>query len=340
VPGDLAITARAGTRLAEVAEAVAGHGQQVIAEPPDLAPLLGGEAGAQTLGGAVAANLTGPRRVAWGMLRDQVLSLRAVNGRGEIVESGAPGLKSVTGLDICRLLAGSHGTLGVLTEVTLKLLPAAERSGSLLLTGLDPERGVAALTAALAAPFGVTAAAYLPAGAAASVGLAGATALLRIEDIASSVAYRTAHLRDELPGFGAAETLDDTASRAVWAAVRDAVPLRAAEGAIWRVTVRPAAAPAVVRALEAAFGARWFLDWGGGLLWIAGPANEAAHRAVIEAAQAQGGAWMLLRAPEALRASVAVIPDESPALARISASVKAAFDPKGLLNPGRLRAGL
>ncbi len=342
-PQELVIAAKAGTTMAEIAAAVALHNQHIISEPPDFSGLFGGEA-AQTLGGVVAANLSGPRRVAWGATRDHVLGVRAVNGQGELVRSGGRVLKNVTGLDLCKLLAGSHGTLAVLTEITLKVLPAPERRGTVALPGLDAAQGVAALSAALGSPYGVSAAAYLPAAAAALVPalawLGGPVAIARVEDFSTSVAYRTDRLRAELASFGGAEILDDAASVAAWEAVRDAVPLHGEAGAVWRVSVRPSAGPAVAEAVARAFGARWFLDWGGGLVWIAGPATEAAHAAVMAAARAGGGTWLLLRAPEGLRAAVAVIPEEPPALARITASVKAAFDPKGILNPGRMYAGV
>lgn len=342
-PKELVISAKAGTTLADLTATIAGGGQHIISEPPDLAALLGSGPG-QTIGGVVGANLSGPRRVAWGATRDHVLGVRAVNGRGELVRSGGRVLKNVTGLDICKLLTGSHGTLAVLTEITLKVLPAPERRGTVALVGLDPVQGVVALAASLGSPYAVSGAAYLPAEAAASVPalawLGGSVTLARIEDFATSVAYRTDRLRADLAPFGRAELLDDAASRAAWEAVRDVVPLHGHDGAIWRVSVRPSSGPAVARAIGQAFAARWFMDWGGGLLWIAGPATEAAHEAVMAAAQAAGGTWMLLRAPEGLRASVAVIPPEPAVLARITASVKAAFDPKGILNPGRMYAGV
>jgi len=342
-PQELVLSAHAGTPVAEIEATVAGRGQQLTSEPPDFSALLGSQ-GAQTLGGVVGANLSGPRRVAWGATRDHVLGVRAVNGRGELVRSGGRVLKNVTGLDICKLLTGSHGTLAVLSEITLKVLPTPERCGTVVLPGLAPEQGVAALAAALGSPYGVSGAAYLPAEAAALVPalawLGAPVALLRIEDFSQSVAYRTDKLRMELAGFGRAELLDDAASRAAWAAVRDATPLAGDTGAIWRVSVRPSSGPSVAAAVAQAFAARWFLDWGGGLVWIAGPATDAAHAAVMAAAKAGGGTWMLLRGPEGLRASVPVIPPEPAALARITASVKAAFDPKGILNPGRMYAGV
>ena len=342
-PQELVLGAKAGTQMAEITATVAARGQHIISEPPDFSGLFG-DSTAQTLGGVVAANLSGPRRVAWGATRDHVLGVRAVNGQGELVRSGGRVLKNVTGLDLCKLLAGSHGTLAVLTEITLKVLPAPERRGTVALAGLDAVQGVAALSAALGSPYGVSAAAYLPAEAAAQVPalawLGGPVAIARVEDFATSVAYRTDRLRADLATFGGAEILDDAASIAAWAAVRDAVPLHGEGGAIWRVSVRPSAGPAVADAVARAFGARWFLDWGGGLVWIAGPATAEAHDAVMTAAKAGGGTWMLLRAPEGLRASVPVIPEEPPALARITAAVKAAFDPKGILNPGRMYAGV
>ena len=249
-------------------------------------------------------------------------------------------LKNVTGLDLCKLLTGSHGTLAVLTEITLKLLPAPEATGTLVFSGLTPETGVAALSAALGSPYGVSGAAYLPAEAAAGVsGLPrAAVALVRLEEFATSVAYRGDRLRSELARFGAAEMLDDASSRAVWRAVRDATPVAGAE-AVWRVSVRPSAGPAVVQVL-AARELRWFMDWGGGLIWLAGSGDAETHAAVCAAATAGGGTWTLLHGPEPLRAAVAVVPPEAEAMARITRRVKAALDPHGVLNPGRIYAGL
>lgn len=341
-PKELILSARAGTPLPEIEAALAAQGQHLIAEPPDLSALLGSPERPQTIGGVVATNLSGPRRVAWGAMRDHLLGVRAVTGWGEIVHSGGRVLKNVTGLDLCKLLAGSHGTLAVITEVTLKVLPAPEAVGTLVLPGLDPTAGVAALSAALGSPYGISGAAWLPADATARVpGLhAGASAtLIRIEDFAASVTYRADKLRREL-GVAQAEILDDAASRPLWRAIRDAAPLRAApEQAVWRVSVRPSAGPEVLRAAQQVR-ANGFLDWGGGLVWLAGPASAATHDAIAAAARAAGGSWTLLRGPDTLRSAVAVVPPEPEPLARITRRVKAALDPRGILNPGRIYAGL
>jgi glycolate oxidase FAD binding subunit len=339
-PKELIISARAGTPLPEIEAALADNGQHLIAEPPDLTALLC-TTGPQTIGGIVASNLSGPRRVAGGAMRDHVMGIRAVNGAGEVIHSGGRVLKNVTGLDLCKLLSGSHGTLAVITEVTLKVLPAPETTGSVVLPGLDAARGVAAFSAGLGSPYGVSAAAWLPdASLVPELACSGSAAVLRIEDFAASVAYRTDRLRTDLAGFGDARILDDTASRAVWRAIRDAAPLSASpSAAVWRVSVRPSAGAAVLSAVAEAE-VQGFLDWGGGLVWLAGPADTATHRVVEQAARAAHGTWTLLRAPNALRAAVDVIPPEAEALARITSRVKAAFDPHGILNPGRLYAGL
>jgi glycolate oxidase FAD binding subunit len=271
-------------------------------------------------------------------MRDHVLGVRAVNGAGEILVNGGRVLKNVTGLDMCKLLAGSHGTLAVLTEITLKVLPMAESSASLALHGLTPEEGVAALAAALGSPFGVTGAAYLPVAAAARLGEDGPLALLRLEDFATSVAYRGARL-SALLGDGA--TLwDRPRSEAAWAAIRDANVLPAAEThAVWRVSVRPSRGPGVLEAVQAA-GGDGYLDWGGGLVMVAGPATAEMHGAIMAATRNAGGVWTLLRAPLPLRAEVSVVPPEAPALAALTRRVKAAMDPGGILNPGRIFAGV
>jgi glycolate dehydrogenase FAD-binding subunit len=341
-PQELILSARAGTPLPEIEAALAERGQHLIAEPPDPRGLFGGEAPA-TLGGVVAANLSGPRRVAWGAMRDHVMGIRAVNGRGEVFRSGGRVLKNVTGLDLCKLLTGAHGTLGVLTEITLKVLPAPEAVGTVAVRVPDLAAGVRALSAGLGSPYGVSGAALLPEGAPEQASTDGPLAVLRIEEFPDSVAYRVARLREDLAALGmAAAALDDATSRALWRAVRDVAPLLGAapEEAVWRVSVRPTAGPRAAAALREAFGAKLLLDWGGGLVWAAGPATPEAHAAVVAAAAAGAGTFTLFRAPEPLRAAVAVLPEEPAALAGIGRRVKAVMDPAGVLNPGRMRPGL
>ena len=319
-PSELVISARAGTPIPEIEAALAEKGQQIIAEPPDFSALFGATEAA-TLGGITAANLSGPRRITWGATRDHVLGIRAVAGTGEVFRSGGRVLKNVTGLDLCKLLAGSHGTLGVLTEITFKVLPRAEATATLAVRVPDVAAGVRVLSAALGSPYGVSGAA-----------LTGDLALIRIEDFTESVRYRMGRLREALAPLGDVAEHDPM----VWRGVRDATLLMAAPGeAVWRLSLPPSAAAAACAALA---GFRLLLDWGGGLVWVAGPATERAHATVMAAARA--GSFTLFRAPESLSAHVQVLPEEPPALVAIAARVKAALDPAGILNPGRMRIGL
>ncbi|MGY2053030.1 glycolate oxidase subunit GlcE [Methylobacterium sp. JK268] len=337
-PAELVIRALAGTPLAEVEARLAAGGQMLPFEPMDHRALLG-SAGEPTIGAVAAGNISGPRRIAAGAARDSLIGVRFINGRGEAVKSGGRVMKNVTGLDLVKLMAGSWGTLGFLTEVTFKVLPVPERAATLALPGLDDARAVEALSLALGSPYEITGAAHRPAG----IGGAQARTLLRIEGFSASVEYRLGELRRLLRRFGAAEELADEAAAAEWAGLRDVAPFAAAagEGAVWRISTAPTRGPSVTAAIARERPAEWFYDWGGGLIWLRTDASGDAGAAVIRAAVAEaGGHATLVRAPDAVRASVPVFEPLSEPLMRLTAGIKAAHDPAGLFNPGRMYAGV
>lgn len=335
-PAELTIGALAGTPLEEVEAALAERGQALTFEPMDYRALLG-TTGKPTLGGMVAANLSGPRRVATGACRDSLLGVRMVNGRGEVVKSGGRVMKNVTGLDLARLAAGSWGTLGVFTELFLKVLPAPEHSATLVVHGLEDGPAIAALAAALGSPYEVTGAAHLPG----DIERVPQT-LVRIEGFRASVAYRTGELRRLLSAHGSIGTIEGEAAASLWRAVRDASFLAEPRSdAIWRVSVAPSKAAATLGRLPPGFVRRHLLDWGGGLVWIATSAEgDAGARMLRSALAGTGGYATLVRAPSEVRATTDVFEPPAPALARISAGIKASFDPNGILNPGRMYAGV
>ncbi len=160
-PEELVLTAGAATDLGEIERALAAARQHLAFEPPDWRHLWGSNA-APTLGGVIACNLSGPRRLRDGAARDHHLGFRAVSGRGEQFKSGGRVVKNVTGYDLSKLIAGSFGTLAAATEVTVKTVPAPEETRTLLLSGLGDAEALAAMTAALAAPYEVSGAAHLP----------------------------------------------------------------------------------------------------------------------------------------------------------------------------------
>ncbi|HUK58637.1 MAG TPA: glycolate oxidase subunit GlcE [Stellaceae bacterium] len=328
-PEELVLTAGAATPLDEIEAALAEKRQMLAFEPGDWRELLGSETARPTLGGAVAANLSGPRRIRQGAARDHFLGFRGVSGRGEPFKAGGRVVKNVTGYDLPKLMAGSFGTLAALTEITLKVLPMPEATRTLVILGLDDEAARRAMSAALKSSHEVSGAAHLPA--------AGATArtCLRLEGPEPSVVARAAALRAELAEFGAIELLDNGASHALWQSVRDVLPLAAPGAAVWRVSVAPTAGPALAARIARAHDTRRFFDWGGGLVWLAVTGAEDGGAAAIRAALA-GGHATLVRAPDALRAAVPPFEPQPEALAALTARVKAQFDPARILNRGRM----
>jgi glycolate dehydrogenase FAD-binding subunit len=347
-PEELVMSAACGTPLAEIEAMLAGNQQQLDFEPPDYGRLLGGEPGQATIGGVFACNLSGPRRIKAGAARDHLLGIQAVTGRGDLIKSGGRVVKNVTGYDLSKLLAGSFGTLAIMTELTFKVLPAAAETCTLVLVGLDRTRAFAALRQALGSAHDVAGAACLPAVAAArsTVGQIaaadGAVAALRLEGPAPSVAYRAEALRELSASWGARiDRLDGNASAALWREIRDAALLPGDAPALWRVSLAPTAGSALIDRLEPQLELAWLADWGGGLLWLAVEGAEDGGAATIRAALAEEhGHATLVRAGPALRTSVPVFQPQAPTLARLTARVKDSFDPKRILNPGRMYAGV
>ena len=348
-PEELVLSAKAGTPLAEVEALVAVSGQELAFEPMDYGPLLAGAADAGTIGGTLAGNLSGPRRIKAGAARDHFLGFSAVSGRGETFKSGGRVVKNVTGYDLCKLLAGSWGTLAAMTDVTVKTLPRAESEETVLVMDLDDGAAGKVMAAVMGSFADVSAAAHLPAAAAARIAEIAsaktAVTAFRLEGVAPSVVERKTVLEKLLAPFGTLGALDEAASRALWRAVRDVTPFAAAGPAggrdLWRISTAPTRGPDVGRALREKADAEFFYDWAGGLIWAALPAANDAHAPLVCGAVASaGGHATLIRAPAAVRAAVDVFTPEAPALAALTARVRAGFDPQGVLNAGRMWAGV
>ncbi len=318
-PPELVLTVRAGTRLAEVQALVAGQNQMLAFEPFDHGPIFGRPAGDATIGGVVAANVSGSQRISSGALRDHLLGVRAVSGRGELFVSGAKVVKNVTGYDLPKLLAGSWGRLAALTEVTLKVLPAPRMAVTCVLRGLAPEAAVQAMAAAMGSQAEVAAAAHRP--------MPEPMTLFRLQGFNASVTARMQALERRLAPFGQLQRAAE--AEALWEELRSLAPLPV-DVPLWRVSVPPAAGGGLGRTLQA-LGAEWLLDWAGGLAWI----SMADGAAVRQAAAAAGGHAMLLRGPAALRAVVPAFHPQASALAALEGRVRKAFDPAGVFETGR-----
>jgi glycolate oxidase FAD binding subunit len=340
-PEELVLSAKAGTPLVEIEDLLASRGQQFAFEPMDYGPLLGGEDGKGTIGGVLAANLAGPRRLKAGAARDHILGVHAVSGRGEAFKSGGRVVKNVTGYDLSKGLAGSWGTLAVVTDLTFKVLPAAETEATLALRGLLDEDAVRAMATAVGSSAEVSGAAHLPYGIAGRVaggalGLEAAT-LLRVEGFGPSVEARIALLRGLLSAVAPIEEIERRRSQAIWRDVRDCIPFAdGSERPVWRISMPPSQGHAMVYGLRKAAAAEAFYDWQGGLVWLKLDDDAEADLVRRFVRTHGGGHATLVRAAPATRAAVPVFEPQPPPLAALSARLKAEFDPKGVLNPGRM----
>jgi glycolate oxidase FAD binding subunit len=333
-PAEMTMTVRAGTPLEVVEAALAEKRQMLAFEPCDLRAALG-SSGIPTIGGVFAANASGPRRFVAGAARDSLIGVRFVNGKGEVVKAGGRVMKNVTGLDLVKLLAGSHGSLALLTEVTFRLLPVPETAATIVVSGLNDAEAAAAMATAMSMSVEVSGAAHLPESVrgrfAGGMLPDGAATVLRLEGLSASVAVRSEKLAAAMGRFGAVTHLDAEVTARLWREIRDAAPY--ADGTprpLWRVSVAPTAGHQLVAALRLETGVDAFYDWQGGLVWLRMEADPEAALLRRYVKAVGGGHAMLLRArPEVLAATEAFEPQPD-AVVALSARVKASFDPAGL----------
>jgi len=367
-PGELVMSALAGTPVAEIERQLLENGQRLAFEPGDYGPLFGAASGKATIGGIFAGNISGPGRLRAGAARDHLLGLKMVNGRGEAIFSGGRVVKNVTGYDMCKLLTGSYGTLAVMTEVTFKVMPMAETTRTVFLSGLDDDTALAAMTEALKSEVEVSAAAHLPSGLSLGVPISGISSdgmtALRVEGPATSVAERCCTLSALLAGFGKSGELTGADCDAFWRNIRDVTPFmpdsdlpvgglpvgdgKSSESLLWRISLPPSEAPGLIRHVREKFSCRVFYDWGGGLVWLApdappleGDGGAAVIRRALEVrGDDMGGQALLFRGPHALRGDIPVFQPQPASLAALTARVKESFDPLHIFNPGRMYEGV
>lgn len=349
-PAEMVMTVKAGTPVTQVEAALAANRQMMAFEPMDHRGILGphGTPSAEpTIGGVFAANVSGPRRLIVGAARDSLLGLRFVNGRGEIIRAGGRVMKNVTGLDLVKLLAGSQGTLGFLTEVTFRVLPVPPMTETIVISGLDDQTATKAMAAAMALPVEVSGAAHLPAsvrsrflGGALPDGPGGGEAtVLRLEGLGPSVEVRAQKLTAVMEAFGSVSRLGPDESRVLWREIRDVHPY--ADGSdrpLWRVSVAPSAGAQLVAALRLEAGVDAFYDWQGGLVWMRMEADAEGGllRRLIRAFG--GGHATLIRASDTVRAETPTFEPLPDAVAALSARVKEKLDPVGIFGPGKMGA--
>ena len=323
-PSALTLVAQAGTPLADIEAALAAEGQQLPFEPMDHRGLFG-TTGEPTIGAVAACNISGPRRIQGIAARDSMIGVRFVDGMGNILKNGGRVMKNVTGYDLVKLMGGSFGTLGVLTEISLKVLPRPQACAVIHINGLDDQRAVHALSMALGSPYDVTGAAHAP------VGMNGIPeTMIRIEGLAKSVSYRAQELQKLLSSFGDIEIDDDPVSTAAsWAWIRDVSAFDGSDDCIWRLSVTPSQAPALVKSLSVLGDIQAVYDWGGGLVWISAPKGSD-----LRPLMKQGHATIIRSNSDASKAELGAFHPEPAPLATLSKGLRAKFDPRGFLNSG------
>jgi glycolate oxidase FAD binding subunit len=348
-PEELVMSLGAATPMADVLAALDEAGQELAFEPPDYSKVLRVD-GAGTIGGVIAGNLAGPRRIKQGAARDHFLGFEAVSGRGSAFKSGGRVVKNVTGYDLSKLMAGSWGTLGAMHRVTVKVLPRGEKARTVLVYGVEAADGIKALADGLNSPCEVSGAAWLPASIARRSGVdlvstvGEAVAAVRVEGFGPSVDYRCKTLRGLLGAYGKTEELHSHRSAAFWAEVRDVAPFAGADDnrVLWKISLPPTDTARFVAETAEINGAEAYCDWGGGLVWLAVEAPKTGAEGLVRdaVAKAESGHATLFRGSDALRAAVPVFQPEPGALDAIARRLKESFDPNRVLNPGRMSEGV
>lgn len=344
-PSELVMSAKAGTSLDEINQHLDEHGQMLAFEPPDYGALLGQDAGA-TIGGIFATNLSGSRRLSVGAARDALLGVRFVNGQAQMIKTGGKVMKNVTGLDLVKLMAGSWGTLGFMTDVTFKVLPKPETTTTLLLQGLSDEAAAKAMAHAMAQTVEVASCAHLPKDVAqpmAIKGVSDAITCFRLEGLAPSVAIRSDKLKSHLADFGDISVLSAKASQTLWSDIAAVKPFHACEDepgnegkVLWKISVPPMAGYALVSQIASQTHLRAFYDWQGGLVWLC--LQNGAHGDFVRMVAKQlGGYATLICADDHTRQTIATFEPQPKPVAALKARIKSKLDPKSIFNPDRMR---
>ena len=346
-PTELVLVALAGTPVAQIEQMLAENDQELPFEPVDLGPVLGFGPGQATIGGVLATNISGSRRILSGSARDHLLGVQAVNGRGETIRSGGRVMKNVTGYDLSRALAGSWGTLAVLTEVAIKVLPTQREVRTLLCFGLADPTGVEVLGLALGTPFEVSGTVHVNGELAQrfsdeEISRPGqSVTAIRVENFPASARYRASRLKQMLQAYAPALELDTARSRMFWDDLKSLRMFERTGRPLWRISMAPTSGPKLVHSLARKIDVRALYDWSGGLIWLDTPLITDAGAVEIRRTLAEfGGHATLIRAEPQARAVIDVFQPLDAPLMALTAALKQAFDPVGILNPGRMYAGI
>lgn len=346
-PSELVLSARAGTSIVEIERTIKSYNQQMPFEYLDFSKILGTDPSWGTIASLFASNFSGSRRILKGSARDHLLGVKAINGRGETFKSGGRVMKNVTGYDLAKFMANSWGTLAVMTEVSMKLLPKPPSECTLFLYGLADDIAMEALRCAVNTPYEVSGAAHLtrehafPCLEGVSYVRDKALTAIRLENTPKALAARSEKIKDLLNAFGDIYYIDEPESQLFWQNMRQLMFLTGHDDAIWRISTSPMHAYQTAQQIKKLVDCDISYDWAGGLLWattrgVSDMGSSDIRRIVAHA----GGHATLIRPKANVADFVSPFHPLDPAHMKLTKGIKAMFDPQAVLNPGRMYDGI
>ena len=353
LPEELYIKVKAGTPIQEIENELKKNNQQLAFEPIDFGNLLYGKSNYGTAGGQVSCNISGPRRFKVGSIRDHILGFRGVNGRGEIIKSGGTVVKNVTGYDLSKLICGSYGTLVALTEITFKILPLPEEVKTLIIHNQKLEKANELLYRSIISSNDISGASYLPTepkipGCVMNIEKTfklndlkhkGSLTAIRIEGLKNSVNQRMENLINELKikNFNIS-ILETYQSEIFWDKVKNLEFFHFSKNNILRIVIPASESTQLIYQLSNNF--KYFLDWGGSLIWLeAYELSEEMFDSIRKKVVKHGGYLTMIKNSDYLPYVEDVFTINRDRF-NISQSIKRSFDPKRILNPGKMYTGI
>ena len=344
-PEELYIKVKAGTPINSIIEELDKHDQQLAFEPVDFGFLFNGKSNNGTIGGVISCNFAGPRRFKVGSARDHLLGFQGINGKGEIIKSGGTVVKNVTGYDLCKLISGSFGTLSVLTELSVKVLPKPQSSKTLIINNPHIKKAIEYLGTALSSSSDPSGGVFYPEQFDQSFTFndlthKGALTAIRIEGPSNSVDHRIKNLSTEL---GLLENeysiLESVQTKIFWNKTKNLEIFSNSKKNLLRIVVPISETLSVLQKMKP-YEINYFLDWGGSLIWVElEKISLKILREIKDIMQQHSGYFTIIKVEDDLKASADIFTID-PIKYKISEKIKKSFDPKRIFNPGKMYSGI
>ena len=344
-PDELYIKVKSGTTIREINDTLDKFGQQLAFEPNNFGYLFNGGDNPGTIGGIISTNFSGSRRFKVGSARDHVLGIRVINGRGEIIKSGGTVVKNVTGYDLSKIITGSYGTLAIISEISIKVLPKPTSTKTLIIHNAQLKKSLDYLNISLSSTADVSGGVFYPENFKDQFMLndltnKGPITAIRVEGVSSSIDKRINSLEKELSLLDyEVNYLNNEQSKIFWKNTQELKVFNKTEKNIIRIVVPPSKTLNTINSLKKFF-TRYFIDWGGNLIWAEMlEINTEILREFNQVIENVGGYYVMLKLDDGLKASVDVFKTD-PIRYSLSEKLKKCFDPKRILNPGKLYSGI